>query len=235
MRVSIIAGHFLFLPPLCRDWNCSSLSTKSPWVKKWHAVFSWLSLTCLNGNLIPQPGILQTNGFCSKWTAFMCWLRFDLFENVWRQSLKVHFTRSEETPTSCVHRCRLMFFLSCLVPHISQVICRWQDWRWAFKHWSLVKYFIQPGSAQNTSSASNLTWESSCLRNFDEYLNVLPHPASGQTNCFWTSMSLEADSWNSLTCLFRLPWKANLWWQLGHSKSFPSCWSRWRDKWSFLR
>lgn len=78
-------------------------------------------------------------------------------ENVCEQPLKSHLILSELTTGSWIRRCRLMFFFSCLVPHISQVICWWQDWRWALRHCSLLNDFKQPGSVQNASTESNLT------------------------------------------------------------------------------
>ena len=74
----------------------------------------------------------------------------------WRQPLKWHLTLLGEHPDSCVLRCLFMFFFSCLVPHISQIMCWSQDWRWALRHYSLLKCLKQPNSEQTASTESNL-------------------------------------------------------------------------------
>jgi len=79
-------------------------------------------------------------------------------ENVCWQPLKWHLILSVEPLTgSWVRRCLLMFFLSCFVPQISQLMYWWQDCMWALRHFLLEKCFIQPGSIHIASIESRLT------------------------------------------------------------------------------
>lgn len=78
-------------------------------------------------------------------------------ENVWRQPSKLHLILFNMNMPSCVRICRFMFFLSCWVPHTSQFMYLWQDWRWALRHSALENGFIQPGSQQIASTQSSLT------------------------------------------------------------------------------
>lgn len=78
-------------------------------------------------------------------------------ENVCEHPLMLHLILSEESPASCIRMWRMIFFFSCFFPHLSQVTYWWQDRICPLRHSSLEKYFIQPGSAQNASTESNLT------------------------------------------------------------------------------
>lgn len=126
-----------------------------------------------------------TQTFSCKWTTFTCCLRFETcnfiqilnyinveiffgiiycqnkmfltVENVKLHSSKLHLIFPLETSASCVQRWRFIFFLSCLLLQILQTIYWWQVWMWTFKHCSLVKYFLQPGSPQKASIVSSLT------------------------------------------------------------------------------
>lgn len=49
-----------------------------------------------------------------------------------------------------------MFFFSCLVPQMSQIMCRWHDRRCSLRHCSLVKCLKHPGSKQTASTEFNL-------------------------------------------------------------------------------
>lgn len=81
-------------------------------------------------------------------------------ENVQLQPLNSHWKVSDELPSaSCDRRWRLIFFFSCFVPQMSQVIYWWEDFTWAWRHWTLGKCFKQPGSKHTISTDSKLTAE----------------------------------------------------------------------------
>lgn len=78
-------------------------------------------------------------------------------EKVRWQRVKWHWisSKSLESLASCDRRCRLMFFLSCLVPQVSQSMYWWEDKMWALRQSTLLNDFMQ--SQQKASVISSLT------------------------------------------------------------------------------
>ena len=200
-----------------------------------------------------------------RWSHIHCEKATNLtVENVQSQSLKSQLISSfGRSLPSCIAICLLMFFLRCLAPHTSQVVCWWQDWTCSLRHLELLNIFMQPGSAHSASMESSLTaiakklirhlnifwstmlgqyingpWESSCFCSFDGYLKAFPHPASWHTHRCWHS---AVDAWFSSCCSsmclfmsFRVT-NSRLQFSTEHLNWFSSLWlRRWRVKWSFL-